>query len=149
MRLVTITDIHASQSNIEDTRRGMAEVNKICDDKDIQWLIIAGDIFHDFNVGGKYESFGSVFDSINGPLNDFLAGDEKRKILMIPGNHDMPTEKGSKDALTSWDYNPRIHISREVQLFKLDDALHVITLPWMWSHQYTKKKSYIKKDTGT
>jgi DNA repair exonuclease SbcCD ATPase subunit/predicted phosphodiesterase len=145
MRLATICDIHASQSNIKDTRRGMNEVNKICDDKDIQWLIIAGDIFHDFNVGGKYESFGSVFDSINGPLNDFLAVDEKRRILMIPGNHDMPTEKGSKDALTSWEYNPKIHISREIELFKLDDALHIITLPWMWSHQYKQKSHLLKR----
>lgn len=145
MRLVVIADAHASQSNIEDTRRGMNEVNKICDDLDIQWLIIAGDIFHDFNVGGKYESFGSVFDSINGPLNDFLAGNEKRRILMIPGNHDKPTEEGSKDALTSWDYNPRIHISREVGLYKLDASLHVITLPWMWSHQYRQKSHILKK----
>jgi DNA repair exonuclease SbcCD ATPase subunit/predicted phosphodiesterase len=145
MRLATIADIHASQSNIEDTRRGMKEVNKLCDDHDVQWLIIAGDIFHDFNVGGKYESFGSVFDSINGPLNDFLAVDEKRKILMIPGNHDMPTEKGSKDALTSWEYNPKIHISREIELFKLDASLYVMTLPWMWSHQYKEKKHLLKR----
>jgi DNA repair exonuclease SbcCD ATPase subunit len=122
----------------------MKEVNKICDDKDIQWLVVAGDTFHDFNVGGKYASFGSVFDSINGPFNDFLAVDDKRKILIIPGNHDMPTEKGSKDALTSWEYNPRIYISREPEAFKLADALHIITLPWMWSHQY-KKRSHILK----
>ena len=145
MRLATICDIHASQSNIDDTRRGMNEVNKILDDLDIQWLVIAGDIFHDFNVGGKYESFGSVFDSINGPLNDFLAGDDKRRILMIPGNHDMPTEKDSKDALTSWDYNPKIHISRTPELFKLSDALSVITLPWMWSHQYAKRSHLLKR----
>lgn len=145
MRLAIITDIHASQSNIEETKYGMNEVNKICDDKDIQWLIIAGDIFHDFNIGGKYESFGSVFDSINGPINDFLASDEKRRILMIPGNHDMPTEKGSKDALTSWEYNPKIYISRDIELFKLDAGLHVITLPWMWSHQYKQKSHLLKR----
>jgi DNA repair exonuclease SbcCD nuclease subunit len=122
----------------------MNEVNKICDDLDIQWLIITGDIFHEYNVGGKYESVGSVFDSVNGPINDFLAGDEKRRILMIPGNHDKPTEEGSKDALTSWDYTPRIHIARDIELFKLDASLYVITLPWMWSHQY-KQKSHLLK----
>ncbi len=145
MRLATIGDIHASQSNIKDTRRGMAEVNKICDDKDVTWLIITGDVFHEFNIGGKHESSGSVLDSVNGPLNDFLAVDDKRRILMIPGNHDKPTEKDSKDALTSWDYDSRIYVSREIEAFKLTNDFYIITLPWMWSHQYAKKSHLLKR----
>lgn len=145
MKLAIIGDIHADQNKVEETRNGMKKLLGVLDDHDVTWLIITGDLFHEFNIGGKHESFGNVFDSVNTPLNDFLQQDERRRILIIPGNHDTPTNKNSKDALTSFEHKDRIHISRDITSFKLDSNLIVTTLPWMYPHRYKDKNELLDR----
>jgi len=140
MKLAVIGDIHASHNNIKDTLLGMNNLINILDDKEVQYLLISGDVFHDFNIGGKESSFGSVFDSINTPLNDFLSKGIKRKIIMIPGNHDMSTDKNQKNALVSFDYKPRIFVSHNIQNYNLGEGVNIITLPWMYPSMYKNKE---------
>ncbi len=145
MKLCVIGDIHASHDNIKDTTLGMNSLIQTLEDNEVQYLLISGDIFHDFNIGGKESSFGSVFNSVNVPLNDWLQEDEKRKIIMIPGNHDMSTDKNQKDALTAFDFKPRIYVSHEINNYNLGGGVNIITLPWMYPSMYKDKEELLLK----
>lgn len=145
MKIGIIGDIHADQNNIKETDIGMSNLLNVLYDHDVQWLLVTGDIFHDFNIGGKENSFGNVFDSINRPLNDFLKEKEKNSILMIPGNHDTPTDKNSKDALYSFDYRKNLHISRNIRSFNIGENVTIATLPWMWSTMYKDKNEILTR----
>jgi len=145
MKIATIGDLHADQNKLEETKRGMKNLISVLDDEEVTWLLISGDVFHNYNIGGKNESFGDVFDSINAPLNDFLAGDERRKILMIPGNHDTPTDSNSKDALTAFEFKDKIYIARDITSFRIDNGLVVTTLPWMYPSRYKDKNELLQK----
>ena len=145
MILAVIGDIHASHDNIKDTSLGMENLINILEDKEVQYLLISGDIFHDFNIGGKESSFGSVFDSISSPLHDFLYRDERRRIIMIPGNHDMSTDDNQKNALVSFDYKSRIFVSHNIQSYSIGDGVNIITLPWMYPSMYENKDEIIEE----
>jgi DNA repair exonuclease SbcCD ATPase subunit/DNA repair exonuclease SbcCD nuclease subunit len=146
MIIASTGDIHADQHNIKDTKIGMCEMLKVLDDENVEILIITGDIFHNFNIGGKNESFGSVFHSINEPLCDFLAGDvDRRRIIMVPGNHDTPTNKESRDALTSFEFRDRIHVSRSIGAFKVSPTIMITTLPWMYPSMHSGKDKILKE----
>jgi DNA repair exonuclease SbcCD ATPase subunit/DNA repair exonuclease SbcCD nuclease subunit len=144
MKLASIGDIHAGQHNLKDTKIGMKQLVNVLDIEATDVLIITGDIFHEFNIGGKNETFGSVFNSVLTPLMDFLSGGERRKIIMLPGNHDMATDKESLDALTSFEYRDRIYVSKGIGAFKVANNIMVTTLPWMYTSRYTDKKHILK-----
>jgi DNA repair exonuclease SbcCD ATPase subunit/DNA repair exonuclease SbcCD nuclease subunit len=139
MKIASIGDIHAGQHNIVDTEIGMREVGYKLDEHSVEILIITGDLFHEFNIGGKTESSGSVLSSVLEPLNDFLDVDERRKIIIIPGNHDMSTEKNAKDALTPFDYRKQIYVSRTIKAFRISSHIMITTLPWMYPSMYLNK----------
>ncbi len=143
MKIASIGDIHAGQNNIQETKNGMYEAGKVWDDLAIEVLLITGDLFHEFNIGGKNESFGTVFYSVLSPLNDFIANNPKRKIIILPGNHDMPTEKESLDALTSFDFRDRIFVARGIHAYKIAPNIMVTTLPWMYPSMYSTKQNLL------
>lgn len=145
MIIASTGDLHADQHNIGDTKIGMSSMLRVLDDNHVDLLLLTGDIFHNFNIGGKNESFGSVFHSINEPLTDWIMGDERRRIIMIPGNHDTPTNIESRDALTSFEFRDRIHVARSIGAFKVAPDIMITTLPWMYPSMYANKKNLLEE----
>lgn len=145
MRIAITGDLHIDPTNIKDSEMDMKELIRVLDDKAVDILMIAGDIFCNFNICGRDESFGTVFNTVLSPLKDFLSQDEKRRILMIPGNHDMSTRKDQKDALYGFEYQDRIIVSHTIESFYMTRGLLVVTLPWMYPGMYKSKKVLLDK----
>lgn len=55
MRIACTGDLHIDPTNIKDSEIGMRELVRTLDDKAVDILLIAGDIFCNFNICGRDE----------------------------------------------------------------------------------------------
>ncbi len=145
MKLAFTADLHVSPQKLKESERNLTELFRVLDDEQIDILMLGGDIFEDFNICGRDENFGTVFYTILSPLKDFLAQDQRRRVLMIPGNHDMSTRKDQKDALYGFEYQDRIIVSHGISSYYIAKGLVVITLPWMYPSMYESKELLLKE----
>ena len=88
MRLLHTSDWHLgkkleNQTRIEEQKEFISQLSKIIDEKNIDIVIIAGDIYDTYNPSAEAEKL--FFDSLK-----TLSKDGKVGIIIIAGNHDNP-----------------------------------------------------------
>lgn len=99
MRIIHTSDWHLGkylegQSRLEEQEKFIADFIKIVEEKDVELIIIAGDIYDTSNPPSKAEKL--FYESVK-----TLANDGERIVLIIAGNHDNPERLASSSPLAT------------------------------------------------
>ena len=89
MILGGVGDTHFRAEGLDAITAAWEETLEVCRRREVQLLLHDGDVFDSFNVAGRSASFGTVFAAFTAPLYAWLHEDDRRKALIIPGNHDI------------------------------------------------------------
>lgn len=131
MTKIAITaDLHFRAKRLADIKMGWDELINHLIEKKATHLLIAGDVFHDFNIAGREASFGTIYHAFKSGLNRLIEQGQCKGVYIIPGNHDI-AGPNDKDALESLDGAPMIHVMRTPSYIDILDGIRVQFLPWL------------------
>jgi len=127
-----LADIHVKPDTLTDFT---GPFNKAIEDikaKGCEHLLIAGDVWHKYNISGREASVGSIFMAIAMPINAAAF----KSVTIIDGNHDAPTSiQGSANLVLAAMPNTKTVSQYEWELddsiIKRIDNVSVITMPWI------------------
>ncbi len=144
MKIGLVGDLHFRDKKLSDISSAWQKTLEICEQKYVNYLLQAGDVFDSFNISGRQASFGTVFDAFICPLREWLGRSISRRAFFIPGNHDV-AGPGQKDALIALDGLPQITVAHIPDVYSYD-GLHIAALPWLTKAHLVAKQPGLKAD---
>jgi len=132
VKIAITADLHMQPKNLQNIKAGWEELIDHLMNNKINCLLIAGDLFSNYNIGGREASMGTVYSALAEPIRRYrLSGGY---IYAIPGNHDIAGQN-QRDALVSLE--ELITVVREPQGMVIGENVHVQFLPWIYNNTAT------------
>lgn len=134
MKIANTADWHIRGKDLEACDRQLAALEGECIRRQVDHVIVAGDVFHSPNIGDQYASTGA--QARVALQHVFGLVDAGIEVWLIDGNHDV-AGAGSKSALHIFDGHPSIHVYHEptddvLTSVKTDERVNAIFLPWQY-----------------
>ena len=126
-KIAQVADVHARGKDLPALRAQLAAMVIECNDRGVDLLCVAGDIFDNSAIQDAHASTGAIAQAVIAELYKL-----EPKILMIPGNHDA-AGAGSADALHVFSDDYMGEVVREPSWRVFDFGLAVFCVPWDWS----------------
>lgn len=144
MKTAIVGDLHFRGKKLSDIAGAWQKALGICEEKQVRYLLQAGDVYDHFNISSREASFGTVFHAFINPLRVWLKKDLNRQAFFIPGNHDV-SGGNQKDALVALDDIPQITVAHIPDVYSYD-GLHIAALPWLTKAHLTAKNPGLKAE---
>lgn len=141
IRTLITADLHFEEKYLPYTARAWKDTLDWACQNQVDRILIAGDVFTDYNLAGRTASMGTIYDAFARPLLD-----AKIQTVIVVGNHDL-AGVGQKDALVPLDGNPIVDVRRMVEVFPAkdimgQDPLMIAALPWLDKAQMLSNEEY-------
>lgn len=146
MKIAITADLHFQAKKLDDIKNGWEELIAHLIDNKIPYLLIAGDIFTNYNIAGREASLGSVYSAFAEPVRKYVGGGGT--VYAIPGNHDLAGQN-QRDALVSLE--ELVTVVREPKgmfLAGTDEKIYVQFLPWLYNNAIPHDKLIPKAQKG-
>lgn len=145
-KIALVGDLHFREKGLSDIAAAWGRTLDICDERAVEVLLQAGDVFDYFNIAGRGASFGTVFDAFALPLRKWIAKplpdpQKKRRALIVRGNHDT-AGAGQKDALVPLDGTPGVIVAHGPSAWKNVGEFTVACLPWLTKAHLAAKEEW-------
>jgi DNA repair exonuclease SbcCD ATPase subunit len=125
-KVAIFADLHFSGKDLEYSSHAWEYSIKKCQELEIEYILICGDIFDNYNISTRYKSYGTTWKKFTKPL--FESG---IKYLCIPGQHDRPN-KNEESALVG------LNSIEDIKSINLAENLILICIPWMYERDFEK-----------
>lgn len=149
MRLLHTADWHVGktlhrQSRYDEMRDVLAEIGDIADDRDVDAVLLAGDVYDHKSPSAEAEEV--VYDAL---LRLVRSG---KQVVIIPGNHDNPGKwKAIRPLLDRFEIHvvPRVLRPDDGGIIELttgDERLQVAALPWVGKRRFVGAQELMAPD---
>ena len=128
MKIANTADWHVRGKDLGAMSEQLAAFTRECVRREVDLVIIAGDVFDRPTIGDNHASTGAVAEVPIRCVGELTKHDID--VVMIPGNHDI-AGAGSADALHVFDGMDNVTVIREPGSSVVCD-IEVISLPWSW-----------------
>lgn len=140
IKLMMAADLHFEEKYLHITAPAWKRACQWAVENRVDQMLIAGDVFTDYNVAGRTASFGTIWAAFAQPLKR-----SDIKAIIVPGNHDI-AGAGQRDALTPFDsLIGEVLVARECGMVGtrvLDNTVGVACLPWLTKAAMLGLKEY-------
>lgn len=134
MRVASLADLHFRGKDLPAAVNQLAAALAECRERDVDLILVAGDLFDKANVSDAHASTGAIAGALGDVLGEHIITHMGADIVAIPGNHDK-AGAGSVDATRVLDPFPGLLIVREPgwsTRFGPSGAPSVFCLPWVY-----------------
>jgi len=133
MKIAFTADWHIRGKDIAACRAQLRQFTKEVSRRQIDTVVIAGDIFDNPNISDQYASMGAQVEVADEAMTALTAAVED--VIVIRGNHDQ-SGPGSADALHVFDpyileENPKLSVIRNRDVLNRV-SVYLACLPWQW-----------------
>lgn len=128
IKIAITADLHFRAKRLADIKKGWDELVDCIIQEQTDYLLVAGDIFEDFNIAGREASFGTIYHAFKSGLDRFIS--QGGQAVFVPGNHDI-AGPNDLDALTPLNGLPGIIVERGPVRIRLRDKIYIQCLPWL------------------
>jgi len=132
MKIAITADLHFQAKKLDDIKKGWEELITHLIDNKIPYLLIAGDLFSNYNVAGREASMGTVYSALAESLRKYkLSGGY---VYAITGNHDIAGQN-QRDALVALEeLITVIRKPKGMVLAQTGEKIHIQFLPWIYNN---------------
>lgn len=135
-KVAHIADLHFRSKNLEDINKSWEYVCNYLVENNINYLVIAGDVFDTYNISDKSGTVADIVSKVNNGLIKLSRAGVK--VLIVEGNHDQAYGEhlGAIELLKYLEdeYNNIIVVSREWKGFNFEDV-SFLCFPWYENRQ--------------